>query len=180
MALIYTPPGELGSLRPELDAKLINRDSFELVNGRPTLVMFICNHCPYVQAIEDRLIQLGHDFADKVNVVALCSNDPSDYEEDSFENLKKRSLEKSYPFVYLHDESQAVAKSFGAVCTPDFFLYDKSDKLVYRGRLDDSWKAPDKVEKRELHEAIQQTINGQALAENQVPSMGCSIKWRDS
>jgi thiol-disulfide isomerase/thioredoxin len=178
--LTYTPPGELGSILPPLNARVINGESYDLVPQRPTLVMFICNHCPYVKAIEDRLIELGNEFRDDANIVAVCSNDPQDYEEDSFENLKKRSEEKNYPFVYLHDESQELAKSFGAVCTPDFFLYDQSHELVYRGRLDDSWKAPEKVEKQELKEALLKTLAKEALPEQQTPSMGCSIKWKEA
>ncbi|NQZ02716.1 MAG: thioredoxin family protein [Bdellovibrionales bacterium] len=180
MALTYTPPGEIGAAMPSIEARGINTDSFELAHNQPTLVMFICNHCPYVMAIEDRLIELGNEFKSRANIVAVCSNDPADYAEDSYENLKLRSEKKAYPFVYLHDESQDLAKNFGAVCTPDFFLFDSNQKLVYRGRLDDSWKSADKVERRELKHALDLTLAGEALPSEQTPSMGCSIKWRES
>jgi peroxiredoxin len=112
-----------------------------------------------------------------VNVVAICSNDPKDNPDDSFENLKKRAQEKKYPFVYLHDESQAVARQYGAVCTPDFFVYDSKGLLAYRGRLDDSWKDPQKVQKRELFDAVQLLLKNQKAPDKQTPSMGCNIKW---
>jgi hypothetical protein len=131
-----------------------------------------------VQAVEDRLIQLGHDLkALKVPVIAICSNDEESYPEDNFANLKKRAEEKRYPFAYLHDKTQEVAKKFGALCTPDFFVYDKDHKLAYRGRLDDSWKDAGKVKKRELYEAVKVLAEGQAAPQQQTPSMGCSIKW---
>ncbi len=147
-------------------------------NNKPFVVMFICNHCPYVIAIEDRLIQLGHDLKKiGIHVVAICSNDEKSYVEDSFINLQKRALDKKYPFVYLHDQTQGVAKKFKAVCTPDFFVYDEKSKLAYRGRLDDSWKDSTRVTKRELYQAVLELSKGQSISKSQTPSMGCSIKW---
>lgn len=144
----------------------------------PFLVMFICNHCPYVKAIEDRLITLGHDFAKKgIAVYAICSNDPNDYPEDSFENMKLRAQQKKYPFHYLHDVTQDVAKTYGAICTPDFFLFNKKAELAYRGRLDDSWKDPVSVQKRELYEAGLELLQKDQISAQQTPTMGCSIKW---
>lgn len=181
MALTYTPTLELGKPCPDfslpgVDGRLYTKKDFS--NGNPFVVMFICNHCPYVKAIEDRLIQLGQDLA-KLNipVVAICSNDSKNYPDDSFENLKKRWMEKSYPFPYLHDEDQMVANNFGAVCTPDFFVYDKRLQLAYRGRLDDSWKDPNQVTKRELYDAVVMLAQEKSISQNQSPSMGCSIKW---
>lgn len=181
MALTHTPTAELGSKCPDfqlpsLDGKTYRRDDFK--NGHALVVMFICNHCPYVKAIEDRLIQLGNDLRRQdVNVVAICSNDEGSYPEDSFENLKKNYLAKKMSFFYLHDKTQQVAKLFGAVCTPDFFVYDKDLQLAYRGRLDDSWKEPSQVKKRELYEAVQNLEKGQPPPSEQMSSMGCSIKW---
>ena len=129
MALTYTPENELGTHCPEFRLKGMDEKFYQLSdfsNNKPMLVLFICNHCPYVKAIEDRLIQLGHDLKTQgIHMVAICSNEASKYTEDSFENLQIRYFEKNYPFVYLHDDSQIVAKAFGAVCTPDYFLYDK-------------------------------------------------------
>jgi thiol-disulfide isomerase/thioredoxin len=144
----------------------------------PFLVMFICNHCPYVKAIEDRLITLGKDLqARQIPVFAISSNDPKDYPEDSFENMKLRSNQKHYSFPYLHDPTQEVAKQYGAVCTPDFFLFNKNAELSYRGRLDDSWKDPLQVNKRELFEAALELLQKEHVTAVQTPAMGCSIKW---
>jgi thiol-disulfide isomerase/thioredoxin len=149
-------------------------------NSVASLVMFICNHCPYVKAIEDRLIELGHFFKnDPVKIFAVCANDAEKYPDDSFENIQKRWKEKSYPFPYLYDDSQEAARAFGAVCTPDFFLYDSELKLAYRGRLDDSWKDSSKVQAEELKDAIKALLAGNRPPIKQNPSMGCSIKWKE-
>ncbi|QJD29748.1 thioredoxin family protein [Methylococcus geothermalis] len=146
------------------------------------LVMFICNHCPYVKAVQDRLVRDARDLqALGIGTVAIMSNDPTDYPEDSFENMKKVAAELAYPFPYLLDETQAVAKAYGAVCTPDFFGYNADLELQYRGRLDASRKeaAPPDT-RRDLYEAMKQVARtGKGPAE-QFPSMGCSIKWRDA
>lgn len=181
MALTYTPKAELGSAMPSFTLPSVaggKVSSQDFISCKATLVMFICNHCPYVQAIEDRLLTLGKKWpAKEVGIVAICSNDAKDHPEDSFAGLKKRWQEKNYPFPYLHDESQDVARAFGAVCTPDFFLYDRKQKLFYRGRLDDSWKNPQLVQQKELEFAIAAILAGKASPTPQVPSMGCSIKW---
>lgn len=182
MALLSTPEAEFGQPAPEFklpatDGKTYSKSDFFF--GKPTLIMFICNHCPYVLAIEDRLIQLGADLKNKgIPVAAISSNDAVTYPADSFEKMQERAQEKNYSFVYMHDDSQAVAKDFGAVCTPDFFLYDQSGKLAYRGRLDDSWKDPSLVSKQELYEAAIKLAKGEPLSEKQTPSMGCSLKWK--
>jgi peroxiredoxin len=182
MALTYTPDPELGKSCPDFsllgtDGTTYRQKDFHGVDA--FLVMFICNHCPYVKAIEDRLIQLGRSFAGKsVRMIAVSSNDAAKYPEDSFANLKARALEKNYPFPYLFDETQEAARAFGAVCTPDFFLYDRSMKLCYRGRLDDSWKDAGGVQSQELHGAIESLLSGSKPSEVQTPSMGCSIKWK--
>lgn len=182
MALTYTPDPEINKACPDfhlpaVDGKFYSLQDFKV--GQPLVVMFICNHCPYVVAVEDRLIELGHKLkAENIPLIAICSNDAEDYPADSFQNLQIRAREKKYPFVYLHDESQEVAKKFGAVCTPDFFVYDKDLKLAYRGRLDDSWKEPAKVTREELLEAALALKEGHKLNDKQTPSMGCSIKWK--
>lgn len=181
MALTYTPQAQLGSLCPDFTlpgTDLKSHSLKEFQNGKPLVVMFICNHCPYVKAIEDRLIQLGQDLRLlNVNVVAICSNDSKENPEDNFENLKKRADEKMYSFVYLHDPFQDIARKFDAVCTPDFFVFDGSSKLAYRGRLDDSWKDSTMVKKRELYEAVEFLLRNQPAPAKQIPSMGCNIKW---
>lgn len=163
---------------PATDGNTYSLDSFK--DAKALVVMFICNHCPYVRAVEDRLIELAKSYDPKeVQFVAISSNDATKYPDDSFEAMKARSQEKNYPFPYLYDESQEVAKAFDAVCTPDLYVFDSSRELTYRGRLDDSWKEPEKVQRRELKEAIDATLKGEALGFEPVPSMGCSIKWKE-
>jgi peroxiredoxin len=182
MALTITPQADFGDDCPDFNLPGVDGKNYskkDLTNGKPAVVMFICNHCPYVQAIEDRLITLGQDLkALGVVVLAIGSNDERAYAEDSFENMAKRAREKSYSFAYAQDASQEVARKFGAVCTPDFFVYDQNLKLAYRGRLDDSWKDPAKVTRRELLNAVQALLQGQTTPLAQTPSMGCSIKWK--
>jgi peroxiredoxin len=163
---------------PGTDGKTYSLESFK--DAQALCVMFICNHCPYVQAVEDRLITLAKSYkANEVAFVAISSNDATRYPDDSFEAMKKRSEEKSYPFPYLYDESQSVAKAFDAVCTPDLYVYDNNRRLTYRGRLDDSWKDPKNVQRTELKWAIDATLKNQRLDFTPVPSMGCSIKWKE-
>ena len=145
------------------------------------LVMFICNHCPYVKAIRDRLVRDTSELMQYgINSVAIMSNDPAEYEEDSFENMKRIAQEFNFPFPYLLDETQQVAKDYGAVCTPDFFGYNASMQLQYRGRLDASRKEAAATDvRRDLFDAMVQVAEtGRGPAE-QIPSMGCSIKWKE-
>ena len=182
MALTYTPAGELGSQCPEFKLPSVDGKTFTLkdFNDAKILVVgFICSHCPYVQAVEDRLIHLAHSWEGKgAQFVGICSNDPADYPEDRPEALQARWLEKNYKFPYLIDESQTVAKAFGAVCTPDFFVFDEKRRLAYRGRLDDSWRNPGNVKNEELRTAVDKLLSGRGLDSVQNPSMGCSIKWK--
>ena len=143
------------------------------------VVMFICNHCPYVQAVEDRLIRLAREFEPRgVRFVGVCANDAQTYPDDAFDKLAARWRELGYGFPYLHDETQDAARAFGAVCTPDIFVYDRDRRLAYRGRIDDSWKDESKVKRRELAEALEALVAGERPSPEQRPSMGCSIKWR--
>lgn len=185
MALLTTPAGDLGSLMPSFelpatDGSLVSSQS--LKDSRAVLVIFMCNHCPYVIAVQERINQLAKKYHDRgVAVVGISSNDPNYKTEDSFENMKLRAKELGYVFPYLFDESQDVAKKFGAVCTPDPFLFSLQgglQKLVYRGRIDDSWKDPSAVKTRDLETAIDAVIAGRSVSADQIPSMGCSIKWR--
>lgn len=182
MALMHTPTALLGTSCPDFKLPGVDGKTYALEDfkgNRALLVMFICNHCPYVIAVEDRLIALANSFTGKpVQIVAICSNDSDKYPADSFEKMKIHSLEKKFPFPYLHDESQKTALAFGAVCTPDFFLYDDKKTLAYRGRLDDSWKDAAAVRSQELKSAIEQLLHGQTPSSDQKSSMGCSIKWK--
>jgi peroxiredoxin len=147
---------------------------------RGLLVMFICNHCPYVKAVLDRLVRDTEELKQMgINSVAIMANDVEEYPEDSFENMKRVAQEQGFSFPYLYDETQQVAKAYGAICTPDFFGYNNDLQLQYRGRLDASKKdaaAPDV--RRDLFEAMQQVAETGHGPETQIPSMGCSIKWR--
>jgi peroxiredoxin len=145
-----------------------------------TLVMFICNHCPYVLAVLDRIIRDARDLqALGIGVAAICSNDATTHPADSLENMRKMASDHQFPFPYLHDEDQSVARAYDAVCTPDFFGFNRDLGLQYRGRLDASRARPGPSElNRDLFEAMSQVAKtGRGPAE-QVPSMGCSIKWK--
>lgn len=183
MVLLHTPPGTMGMLAadfslPGVDGK--NHTLKDYDKAKVLVVMFICNHCPYVQAIEQRLITLANTLKPQdVYFVGINSNDPVSYPEDNFENMKKRSEKLGYSFDYLMDESQEVARAYGAVCTPDFFVFDAERKLRYRGRLDDSPRNASAVSRQEMKEAIQALLDGNAVPEPQNAAMGCSLKWCD-
>ncbi len=184
MVSLQTPVCEFG--KPAVDFRLPGVDGREwtlddCMGEKGVLVMFICNHCPYVKAVLDRIVRDARELKDYgIGSVAIMSNDPGLYEEDSFENMKAIAERMNFPFPYLFDESQEVAKAYGAVCTPDFFGYNADRELQYRGRLDASRKeaAPPDV-RRDLFEAMKQVALTGKGPEEQIPSMGCSIKWRD-
>ncbi|MBD3786313.1 MAG: thioredoxin family protein [Sphingomonadales bacterium] len=155
--------------------------TLERIRGpRGTLILFICNHCPYVLAVLDRILRDARDLAPLgIGIAAISSNDVSTYPEDSPENMARIAAERDFPFPYLFDESQDVARAYGAACTPDFFGFDASGGLQYRGRLDASGRSPGPPDaRRDLFEAMRQIAEtGRGPAE-QIPSMGCSIKWK--
>jgi len=165
---------------PATDGKIYSLDEVKGPNG--TLVMFICNHCPYVQAVLDRLVRDASDLAALgIASVAISSNDAATYPEDSFPRMAEIAAAHRFPFPYLYDESQEVARQYGAVCTPDFFGFNRILELQYRGRLDASGRNPAPPgARRELFEAMKAVAEtGRGPAE-QVPSMGCSIKWKEA
>ena len=164
---------------PGVDGKTYRQEDVMGPNG--LLVIFMCNHCPYVKAVEDRILRDVRDLKELgVGAVAIMANDPTDYPEDAFDNLKARAEEKAYPMPYLVDETQEVAKRFGAVCTPDFFGFNADGYLQYRGRLDESRKEAVPDAKRELFEGMKQVAETGEGPADQIPSMGCSIKWKDA
>ena len=181
MVLLHSEKISLGTQAPDFNLKGVDGKKYSLASfqdKKVLVLMFICNHCPYVQAIEDRIIQLQRDYAAKsVQLIGICSNDPTDYPDDSPANLKKRWQEKDYRFPYLVDETQEVAKAYGAVCTPEFYVLDSARKLAYHGQLDNNWKEPQKVTRQDLRQAVDALLAGKKPSE-QVPSMGCSIKWK--
>lgn len=157
--------------------------SFDDIRGpKGTLVMFICNHCPYVQSILDRILRDAAELQKAgIGVVAISANDVDEYPQDGFENMAKLAEEKGFPFPYLYDETQAVAKAYGAACTPDFFGFNAEDGLQYRGRLDASTKQAAAVDaKRELYEGMMLVAETGEGPRDQIPSMGCSIKWKSA
>ncbi len=182
MSKTLTPDIQIGQLAPDFRLPATDGRNYTLADCRGekgTLVMFICNHCPYVKAVRHKIIRDTTDLDGYgIRCVAVMSNDPSDYPEDSFENMKKTAEQFNYPFPYLFDETQETAKAYGAVCTPDFFGYDKNLALRYRGRLDDSGMESRPDAPRELFEAMKTVAATGEAPTRQNPSVGCSIKWR--
>jgi peroxiredoxin len=152
----------------------------DVAGEKGTVIVFICNHCPYVKAVIDRLVADARLLlVEGISFAAICSNDATDYPEDSFANMKRFAQTHKLPFPYLHDETQTVARAYGAVCTPDYFGYDKDRRLKYRGRLDEGRTAPPPAgARRELVEAMRSIAATGVAPGDQTPSIGCSIKWK--
>lgn len=160
-------------------------DAYGVVHGMRDdapayLVMFICNHCPYVRHVADELARIGRDYTDRgVAIYAINSNDTDNYPADAPERMKEEARARGYCFPYLLDADQRVARSYRAACTPDFFLFDRDRKLVYRGQLDDSRPSSQSpVDGRDLRSALDAVLRGDAVADTQKPSIGCNIKWK--
>ena len=183
MSLKQTPICDFG--QPAIDFHLPGVDgrewSLEECRGEAgTLVMFICNHCPYVKAVREDLVRdVGELREHGVQSVAIMANDPADYPEDSFDNMVAVAKEYDFPFPYLYDETQQVARAYGAVCTPDFFGYNAQLQLQYRGRLNESGMHPVPNARRDLFEAMSQVAHTGIGPQEQSFSIGCSIKWRE-
>jgi peroxiredoxin len=183
VASTYTPICDFGAPAPPFSLPGVDGKTWSLqacAGPRGLLVMFICNHCPYVKAINRKLVRDTTELMSLgVHSVAIMANDTQSYPEDSFENMQRVAREMGYPFPYLLDESQEVARAYGAVCTPDFFGYNARLELQYRGRLDDSGRQPGaESAERELFLAMKQIAETGRGPEHQVASIGCSIKWR--
>jgi peroxiredoxin len=178
-----TPICTFGWKAPAFRLKGIDGKTWSLADIRGpngTLIMFICNHCPYVKAAVSRIVRDVRALAAQgIGSAAICSNDAVQYPEDSFDNMKAFADAHAFPFPYLHDETQDVARAYGAVCTPDFFGFNASLELQYRGRLDAGRRDPPPPDaRRELYEAMKQVAETGQGPREQMPSMGCSIKWR--
>ncbi|MCL6493929.1 MAG: thioredoxin family protein [Ignavibacterium sp.] len=175
---------KIGSKAPDfnllgVDNKLYSLPSF--ADKKILIVIFSCNHCPYVQAYEPRIISMQKEFAEKaVQIVAINSNEDKNYPEDSFEEMIKRSSEKQFNFPYLRDETQEVAKAYGATHTPEIFLFDQERKLRYHGKIDDNWKEPEKVKYQYLRNAIEEVLEGKEVSIPETFSIGCTIKWKQN
>lgn len=181
--LLHSLPLPLGT--PIIDFKLPDtagnmHSTADYASRKVLIVMFICNHCPYVQAIRDRLIALQASYnPEVVQLIGINANDAAEYPDDSPEEMKMAIKKFGINFPYLIDESQEVAKNYQAQCTPDIYVFDQNRKLAYHGRLDDSWKDANNVTKQELKEAIDSLLLGQQPPAQQNASMGCSIKWKN-
>jgi len=184
MASINPPVCEFGWQAPPFNLLSTDKTAVGLstsMGKKGLLIMFICNHCPYVKAILPRLINDVSELQTLgINTVAIMSNDPTDYPEDSFENMQRIAQEMAFPFPYLLDETQAVAKAYGAVCTPDFFGFNNNFQLQYRGRFDESRKETAPNSTRDLFHAMKQIAETGKGPREQIASIGCSIKWSES
>lgn len=174
---------ELGAQAPDfhltdvVSGKTVSRDDFSDQKG--LLVMFLCRHCPYVQHVKKGVADLGRDYVDQeIGLVAVSANDPNGFPMDAPEKLKEMAVEEGFSFPFLFDKTQAAAKAYTAVATPDFFLFDENRKLVYRGQFDDSRPGNGKpVTGKDLREAMEALLAGREISKSQKPSFGCSIKW---
>ncbi len=170
---------------PDTEGNTVTREQYA---GRPLLVMFICNHCPYVKHVAPELARLGSEYGERVGIVAIQSNDIVAYPDDGPEKMKEEVALRGYTFPYVLDADQSVAKAYAAACTPDFFLFDADHKLVYRGQLDDT--RPHRISSgnydarngqangEDLRAALDAVLAGDPVPGGQVPSMGCNIKWK--
>jgi peroxiredoxin len=185
MALTESTMLELGTAAPDfaltdaVSGKIVRRDDSRGKTG--LLVMFICTHCPYVKHVEKGLAKLGKDYAGKpLSIVAICSNDVTTHPVDSPAGLKQQAETYGFDFPYLYDETQAVAHAYKAACTPDFFLFDGDFRLVYRGQFDSSRPSSEiPVTGEDLRAAIDTVLAGKPVPEDQRPSIGCNIKWKE-
>lgn len=174
------PDFELPATNPSVDgAEGETRALSDYADAEALVVVFTCNHCPYARHAEDALIQAAQDYKPRgVQFVAISSNDPGRFPEDAPEKMAERAEAKRYPFPYLYDETQGVAKAYGAVCTPDVFVYDQNRRLAYRGRIDETRPNQGKATGADLRQALDELLRDGEVHLEQVPSMGCNIKWK--
>jgi peroxiredoxin len=163
---------------PGTDNKTYSLESFK--DKKVLVVIFMCNHCPYVMAVLRRLINLQNEYAERsVQLVGINVNDIEKYPDDSPAHMKELAEKKQLPFPYLFDATQETGRAYDAVCTPDIYVYGEERKLLYRGRVDDNWQHPDEITRHDLKDAIEAILTGQPVNDDQVSSMGCSIKWKE-
>ncbi len=189
MAVTLSQMNALGAQAPTFDLPAANpqvddrggetRSLATYSDAEALVVVFMCNHCPYVVHVEDALLETARDYQGRgVQFVGISANDARQYPADSFDNMARRAQLKRYPFPYLYDATQEVARAYGAVCTPDFFVYDRARRLVYRGRFDETRPGQGTPTGRDLRQALDQLLESGAVSAEQFPSMGCNIKWR--
>ena len=161
-----------------IDGNSYSPDSF--TGAAALIIIFSCNHCPYVQAYEGRIIEIQKKYREKgITAIAINSNDDMNYPEDSFENMKLRAREQNFNFLYLRDEDQSIAKSFDATHTPEIFLFDSNSELVYHGKIDDNWQEPQKVVNHYLEDALDELLENKEISVPETYSIGCTIKWKN-
>jgi peroxiredoxin len=182
MALLESTMPPLGTPAHDFSLCGVDNKTHSLKNYSKKIILviiFMCNHCPYVKAILKRIIDLQNEFLGRgVQFIGINPNDAIHHPDDSLENMKIIAKENNFLFPYLVDPNQETAKLYDAVCTPDLYVYGKDRKLVYRGRIDDNWEHPKKVTRSDLKLALENILTGQSVANEQIPSMGCSIKWK--
>lgn len=173
---------KIGSTAPDFNLLGVDGKNYSLKSfsdKQALIIIFSCNHCPYVQAYEGRIKQIQEDYRDRgVTVVAINSNEDKGYPEDSFENMKKRAIEQKFNFPYLRDEDQSVARAYDATHTPEIFLFDKNRKLVFHGKIDDNWQEPKKVQNHYLRNALDELLAGKEISVPETFTIGCTIKWK--
>ena len=173
---------KIGSPAPDFNLLGIDDKKYSLASfkdKKALIVIFSCNHCPYVQAYEDRIKQIQKDYQSKgVEVIAINSNEDKGYPEDSFENMKKRAAEQKFNFLYLRDEDQSVARAYDATHTPEIFVFDGNRKLAFHGKIDDNWQEPNKVKNHYLKSALDELLAGQEISIPETFTIGCTIKWK--
>ena len=173
---------KIGSPAPDFNLPGVDGKKYALsffAEEKALIVIFSCNHCPYVQAYENRIKQIQSDYAGKgASVVAINSNEDKGYPEDSFENMKKRATEQKFNFLYLRDEDQSVARAYDATHTPEIFLFDNERKLAFHGKIDDNWQEPNKVQNHYLRNALDELLAGKEISVPETFTIGCTIKWK--
>lgn len=172
---------KIGSKAPEFNLLATNGKNYSLnsfADKNAVIVIFSCNHCPYVQAYEGRIMEIQRDYAKDLQIIAISSNEDINYPEDSFENMKARAEMKKFNFPYLHDETQNTAKAFGATHTPEIFLFDKERKLAFHGKIDDNWQDVNSVRSKYLRDALNELLVGKTISVPETFTIGCTIKWK--
>ena len=177
---IEAPPFDLPAANPQVDdIDRATRRLDDYADAGALVVVFTCNHCPYAIHVEETLLEVARAYQERgVPFVAINANDAEHYPDDSFENMARRAQQKGYPFPYLYDASQDVARAYGAECTPDFFVYDRARRLVYRGRFDETRPGQGLPTGHDLRQALDQLLDTGEVTMEQYPSIGCNVKWR--
>lgn len=172
---------QIGSVAPDFNLPATDGGSYALnsfASKKALVVIFSCNHCPYVQAYEERIMEIQKEYEKDLQVVAINANETDNYPDDSFENMKERAQSRKFNFQYLRDDSQNVARAYGATHTPEIFLFDNDRKLAFHGKIDDNWQDPKSVKSKYLRNAIDELLAGKKISVPETFTIGCTIKWK--